>query len=104
MAKLYILVFALLCFSTCCCTAQKVTKNSDGTLNLPTVPLLDLFTTLTSKFDGKGLEPWYDVAKSFVHTVQKDDLPYGMLKYVCVLLKLVTQCCLYVKGCLRSIM
>jgi hypothetical protein len=83
MAKLYVLVFALLCFSTCDCAVQRVTKIGNGKLEFPRIPEVDISSTLTSKFDGKGLEPWYDVAKSFVHTVQKDDIPYGMLNYIC---------------------
>lgn len=41
-------------------------------------------SNLTTKFDGKGLEPWYDVVKSFVHAIQRDDLPYS--KHVVILL------------------
>jgi hypothetical protein len=72
-----------LCFSTCDCAVQRVTKIGNGKLEFPRIPEVDISSTLTSKFDGKGLEPWYDVAKSFVHTVQKDDIPYGMLNYIC---------------------
>lgn len=86
MAKSFILVFVLLCVSTCNYAAvRKVDKLSNGTLEFPPIQEVDISSTLTATFDGKGLEPWYDVAKSFVHTVQKDDLPYGMVKYICYL-------------------
>lgn len=85
MAKFYVLVFGLLCFSTYKCAVQAVTKLSNGSLRFPPIREVDISSTLTSKFDGKGLEPWYDFAKSFVHTVQKDDLPYGMFE-ICVML------------------
>ena len=79
MANLHTLALALLCFSTCNCS---VTKNSTGGLKFSPIPEVDISSTITSEFDGKGLEPWYDIAKSFIHTVQKDDVPYGMLKCV----------------------
>ena len=75
MAKLYNLTFFLLCFLT---TVNAVKKAENGSLIFRSIPEVDVDSTLTATFDGKGLEPWYDVAKSFVHTVQKDDLPYGM--------------------------
>ena len=87
MARSFILVFILLYVSTCNYAAQNVVK-SNGKLKFPNITEVDVSSTLTSTFDGKGLEPWYDVAKSFVHTVQKDDLPYGMVEYmfaICVL-------------------
>ena len=90
MAKLLTLVFALLCFSTCNCAVKKQSTNE---LDLPRIPEVNVSSTLTLEFDGKGLEPWYDIAKSFIHTVQKDDVPYGMMKYVysCSLSQCVSQ-------------
>lgn len=85
MAKSFILVFVLLCGSSCYYATQSIKKLPNGTLKFPPIEEVDISSTLTTTFDGKGLEPWYDVAKSFVHTVQKDDLPYGRLKRICYL-------------------
>ena len=70
----------------CCAVEEKVEKSSNGSLIFPKIREEKVSSSLTKTFDGKGLEPWYDVAKSFIHTVQKDDLPYGMLKYVVYML------------------
>lgn len=68
-------VVFLLCVSGFNC--RRVTKGSDGKLKFENITEVRVKSELNTKFDGKGLEPWYDVAKSFIHTVQKDDPPYG---------------------------
>ena len=75
MANIYVVTLLLLC-SICICDG-KVQKLENGTLDFGKAKEVTVDTPLETDFDGKGLEPWYDVAKSFIHTVQKDDIPYG---------------------------
>ncbi|XP_028391109.1 prominin-1-like isoform X2 [Dendronephthya gigantea] len=81
MGKFYLLVIVLLCVASCSFANQNsVSKLPNGSLSITTIPEIIVTSTLTKTFDGKGLEPWYDVAKSFIHTVQKEDLPYDDIK------------------------
>lgn len=73
MASLHVIAVVLLCLSGCNCEVKK----AGSKLEFGNLTEVNVVSSLNKEFDGKGLEPWYDIAKSFIHTVQKDDLPYG---------------------------
>ncbi|XP_046851503.1 prominin-1-like isoform X2 [Xenia sp. Carnegie-2017] len=75
MAKLLVISLCLIAYITGC-FCEVTVKKSNGSLSISRIPKPMFKSNLTTKFDGKGLEPWYDVAKSFVHVIQRDDLPY----------------------------
>lgn len=72
-------VVFLLCIS--CLNCGRVSKGSDGKLKFKNVTEVQVESELNTEFDGKGLEPWYDLAKSFIYAVQKEDPPYGKMVF-----------------------
>ena len=78
MATFFVVVLLLFSCWTRINGDVKVLPN--GTLDFGTLEEVKVVSSLETDFDDKGLEPWYKLAKSFIHTVRSGGLPYGKRK------------------------
>ena len=71
----HLVLILLLCYGAAAtCSKNPIVDKKTKTVDFQSLPEHDLNTNLSLKYDAKGLQPLFDLAISFMNTVQPKNL------------------------------